>query len=197
MAGLLPELEFYLFRNNDDFLMKPMLKRFSAVFALTGAVATLLLVAAGCANYELGAGTRLPFESIYVAPVVNRSMAPQAQAVLTDQVVDRLRRDARVRVTDAAGAQAQLTVTLVDYRRFMGASQAADTQLARSFEEELVAEITLVDKRTGTTYLNKQQVSARQQVFSGGSLSQAEYNAMPELTGKLALAIANAVQGAW
>lgn len=174
-----------------------MLKRFSAVVTLLGAVATLLLVAGGCADYQLGAGTRLPFESIYVAPVVNRSLAPQAQAVLTDQVVDRLRRDARVHVTDAVGAQAQLTITLVDYRRSMGASQAGDTQLARSFEEELIAEITLTDKRTGTTYIDKQRVSARQQVYSGSSLSQAEYNAMPELTGKLALAITNAVQGAW
>lgn len=171
------------------------ISRTVAALGLFSALAVLLL--AGCAGYQAGAGAKLPFESIYVAPVVNRSLAPQAQVLLTDQTTDRLIEGGRLHVTDKAAAQAQLTITLVDFRRSLAINQSTDTQLARAFDLELVATIRLVDVRTGKVYLDGRRVSAVQQVFGGSSEALAEYNAMPALTGKLALTIVNEVEGAW
>lgn len=175
--------------------MKSMFRLCLILSLLTSAAVALLT--SGCSSYQLGAAAQLPFDSVYVAPVVNRSLAPQAQALLTDQIRMRLIESGRVKVQGKGAAQAQLTVTLVDFRRSLAITQAQDTQLARAFDLELVAEITLTDSRSGTVYINKQRLRATQQVFSDGSESLAERNAMPELTAKLALAITDAVEGVW
>lgn len=175
--------------------MKPI-PRFSLLLSLVAAAAFALLLG-GCAGYQLGAGAKLPFDSIYVAPVINRSLAPQAQALLTEQTQTRLIQSGRVKVEGKGAAQAQLTITLVDFKRTLAITQAADTQLARAFDLELVAEITVKDNRRGVVYIDAQRVRATQQVFADGSEALAERNAMPALTGSLALAIADAVEGVW
>lgn len=173
--------------------MKPI-SRICLTLLLVTAAALLL---GGCSGYQLGAGAKLPFNSVYVAPVINRSLAPQAQALLTDQTMMRLIEGGRVKVEGKGAAQATLTITLTGFNRSLAISQASDTQLARAFDLELVAQITLTDSRSGVIYIDKQELRARQQVFGNSSEALAERNAMPELTAKLALAITDAVEGVW
>lgn len=161
------------------------------------ASAGFALLLGGCSSYQMGAAAKLPFNSVYVAPVINRSLAPQAQALLTEQTMTRLIESGRVKVEAKGAAQAQLTITLVDFKRSLAISESSDTQLARAFDLELVALITLTDSRSGTVYIDKQRLRATQQVFGYSSEALAERNAMPELTAKLALAIADAVEGVW
>lgn len=174
--------------------MKPQSRIYLSLLLLAACAAVSLL--GGCSSYQLGEGAKLPFNSVYVAPVINRSLAPQAQALLTEQTMMRLIESGRVKV-EGKGAQAQLTITLTDFRRTLAISQSSDTQLARAFNVELVAQITLTDSRSGVIYIDKQELRAHQQVFGNSSEAQAERNAMPELTAKLALAIADAVEGVW
>ena len=41
---------------------------------------------AGCAHYQAGDGSAPPFTSLQVAPVTNLSLAPQANAVINNDV---------------------------------------------------------------------------------------------------------------
>lgn len=171
--------------------------RIPSLISLLCAAFLTVLALGGCSAYQLGTGAELPFKSIYVAPVVNRSLAPQAQALLTDQVINRLRQSGKVTVTDRAAADAILTITLIDFERTMSITQSTDTQLARGFELHLKSQVKLVNKSSGEAYLNNIEISSSQQVFGNSSESLVESNAMPELTARLALAIANAVEGGW
>lgn len=151
---------------------------------------------AGCANYQLGDRVEQPYDTVYVKPVVNRSFAPQADALLAAQVIEDLNRSGQVKTGDS-DADVTLEIYLVDYQRGVTATRPQDTQAARAFSLTLVASITLTNNRTGEVYIKEREMSASQQAFTEGGFIQSEYQAMPVLTRKLAEDIASQVLGAW
>jgi len=162
---------------------------------ILSALACLLLLA-GCANYQLGNKVELPFQTVYVKPVINHSFAPQAEVILANQLIEDLNRSGRVKTADA-GADATLDIVLTDYDRGVTATRPQDTQQARAFSLTLIATVTLTNNRTGEVYIEKRELSASQQAFTDGGFIQSEYQAMPILTRKLAEMISDQVLGAW
>src|SRR4051812_3565742 len=67
-----------------------------------------------CAHYQLGtAGGKLSFTTLYIEPVANKSMLPQAQAILSTQLRETFERDGRVTLVNSPqGADATLKVVL-------------------------------------------------------------------------------------
>lgn len=158
------------------------------------AVVTLL---PGCSHYRMGPPGQLAFQSIYVAPVQNRSYAPQASAELTTQIVDSMQDHGNLTVVEHGSADVTLETTIIDYQRIVGATQQADTALAESYVLVMQADITLRDNRSGKVLMNSRRVSADQQAFVQGGFQIAEYQAMPVLTRELASNITDEVVSVW
>lgn len=166
---------------------------FTAVLSLL-----LLVLASGCRHYSLGNTAELPYQRLYVAPVVNRSLAPQAQSLVSGQLIEQLMRDPRLTiVSNPEQADAVLEVTLIDYTRNVGATSTDDTYLGRMFELHLVASCSLTNPRDGSVYFSDRIVSAEASSLSDGGFQSNEYQAMPSLARDLAARIVRQATAVW
>ena len=167
---------------------------------------TALTVLTGCAAYNLGSSADLPFDKIYVHPASNESFAPQSQALVTTNVRETLLRDGRVKlVSSEEFADVVLYIKLKDYTRTARALQSTDTEIARSFDLSLVAEISLLDRTTGRylvqdRIVNERSTAHTENPYQNTSIDQyalAEYQSMPRLTRGLSRKISDIILGAW
>ncbi|MEO0796325.1 MAG: LPS assembly lipoprotein LptE [Verrucomicrobiota bacterium] len=161
------------------------------IFTLLGA-----WLLGGCSNYQLGDRVEMPFKSVYVAPIINRSFAPQAEVILANQVIEDLNRSGQVKTGDKY-SDVSLKIILIDYQRGVTATRPQDTQVARAYNLTLTAQVTLINNKTGEVYIERREISTSQQAFTEGGFIQSEYQAMPVLTRKLAQEITEQVLGAW
>jgi hypothetical protein len=162
-----------------------------------GGICAAVALLAGCSGYQLGDDGELPFNSIYVSPPVNNSLAPQSAALLGASVINGLERSGRVHIAPDGVAQAKLSITLTDVSREISAEQADDTALARKWRVVLTARCTLVNAQSGHVYFQNREVSAFDEVYVDSGFVAAEYQNMPVLTGRLADAIAHEVLAVW
>ncbi|HVS53656.1 MAG TPA: LPS assembly lipoprotein LptE [Opitutaceae bacterium] len=159
-----------------------------------------LLIGGGCAHYQLGTGAagKLAFRTLYVAPVENRTLLPEARALVSTRLRETFARDGRVALADSPeAADATLTVTLVDYHRDVAAVREGDTGLARKFELVLVATCTLHDNRANRTLFENRPVQATREAFTDSGQLQAEYQTLPLLAESLADRIVHAALDIW
>ena len=169
----------------------------SVVARLLSSVSCLLL-AAGCAHYQLGTGAAPSFHTLYVEPAANKTMLPQAQAIVSTRLRETFARDGRISLANSpAGAEATLSVTIVDYRREIAAVREGDTGLARKFNITLGVTCTLRDTRSGKTIFENRPVSAVREVFTDGGQLQAEYQVLPLLAEALAVKVARVALDVW
>lgn len=164
-----------------------------------GASACILVSAfTGCANYHLGTTGRLGFSTLYVAPVQNRTLLPQAPAILSTALREKLLRDGRVTLVNSpAAAEATLEVIVKDYHRELLAARTDDTGLARKFSLVLDTTCTLRDNRTGQPLFADRPVQVRRDSFTDGGQLQSEYQALPLLAQSLAEKVSHAVLDVW
>lgn len=171
----------------------PLLRRLASVLGLL-----LLLGLTGCAHYHLGTETVLPFSTLYVAPVQNKTMVPQAQAIVSTMLRDELLRDGRVTLVNSPDeADAVLTITLVNYRRDVATVKPGDTGLARKFALTLDASATLHDNKGQKDYFEHRAINAVRDDFTDGGQLQAEYQTLPLLAEALAKKASHAVLDVW
>ncbi len=158
----------------------------------------LVLGLAGCAHYQLGTDAKLGFTTLYVEPVANKTLLPQARAVVTTQLREAFIHDARVTlVNSAAEADATLSVTITDYHREMTAAREDDTGLARKFALTLGTTCTLRDNRHDQVLFAKRSVAVTRDAFTDSGQLQAEYQMLPILAEALARKISHTVLDVW
>jgi outer membrane lipopolysaccharide assembly protein LptE/RlpB len=158
-----------------------------------GMLGALLLT--GCAHYQLGDASKLPYTSLSIAPIVNQSYAPQVQTYLSEALFTELVNHGRVALLPNGKAETSLKVVLTDYRKRIGATSREDTGRARSLDLTLEAYATLVDKEGNVLYA--QTFSATDSYYADNGSVAAESQAMPLLAHRLAEKIAKAVLGVW
>ena len=164
---------------------------------LTFAVLFALLLGA-CAHYQLGTEGKLAFTTLYIEPVENKALLPQASALVSTQLRESLLRDSRVTlVNDPASADAVLHVTLTNYSRAQTAARSDDTGLARKFQLTLLAVCTLRDSHTGKVLFENRPVNAVKETYTDSGQLQSEYDTLPLLAASLADSIAHAVLDVW
>jgi outer membrane lipopolysaccharide assembly protein LptE/RlpB len=152
----------------------------------------------GCARYQLGPGSQLAFATLYVEPVANRTLLPQAQAIVSTQLRAAFLHDGRVAlVNSAAPADATLTVVIQGYRREMTAVREDDTGLARKFSVTLEVHCTLRDNRSGKVLFADRPVAVHRDAFTDGGQLQAEYQLLPLLAEALAQKVTHTVLDVW
>lgn len=175
--------------------MKRKSKRFG-LWAIGSAVA--LLFAGGCSHYHAGSAEKMPFNSLYVAPIKNESFAPQIHALLNDQLIQTLQQEGLLELENLQDAEAELFVIVDKYTRSTSTTVSDDTDRADSVTLSLRARCYLKNIETGEVYLDDFQVSADTQAYIGGtSAIEAEYQTMPSLTQKLAYKIRDQVYSVW
>lgn len=161
-------------------------------------LAGCVLLACGCAHYQLGTGSKPGFSTLFIEPVANKTLLPQSQPILSTRLRETFARDGRVQLTpSAAGADATLTVVIDDYNRDIAAVREGDTGLARKFNVTLGATCTLRDNRTGKVIFENRPVSAIREVFTDSGLQQSEYQTLPILAEALALKVVHAALDVW
>jgi hypothetical protein len=159
-----------------------------------------LLASAGCANYRLGTGAngKLAFQTIYIEPVENKTLLPQARAIVSTQIREAFARDPRVTLVNSPDvADATLTVTITSYRRDVLTVREGDTGLARKFNLTLATQCTLSDRRTGKALFEKRPVEVQREVFTDSGQLQSEYQTLPILAEALAGKVAHAALDVW
>jgi hypothetical protein len=167
------------------------------IFSLLLAAGSFLAFPA-CSHYQLGTKARLTFATLYVAPIENRAMVPQAQAIVATALRDALSKDGRLTLAASPeAADATLHVTLVGYEREVAAASATDTGLARKFALNLRAACTLTDNRTGQPLFTNRPIRVTRDAFTDSGQLQAEYQTLPLLAGALADKVAHAVLDVW
>jgi hypothetical protein len=160
------------------------------------AVLAALFLAAGCSHYSLGTGRPAPFRTLQVEPVTNRTLLPQAPALVTARLREAFARDGRTQLADAP-ADAVLTVTLSGYRREVAAVREGDTGLARKFNVTLDALCTLRVPGTGQVIFENRLIQATREVFTDSGQLQAEYQVLPLLADALAAKVTHASLDVW
>jgi hypothetical protein len=158
----------------------------------------LALALAGCAHYQLGTGASVKFATLFVAPVKETTLVPQARVLVTTQVREALLRDGRVSLVESPdNADAVLQLTLTGYDRTVAVAQPSDTGLARRFDLSLRATATLTDRRTKVDYFKDRPLAAKRGVFVDSGLVPAEYQTLPLLAEQMAAATVHAVLDVW
>jgi len=165
---------------------------------MSACVAAFALLTPACSHYQLGTEGKLAFNTLYVAPVENRALLPQAQAIVSAGIRDSLQKNGRVTVVASAeDADAVLAVTLVRYDRDVAAANPNDTGLARKFALNLRASCTLTDRRNGRAYFRDREILVTKDAFTDSGQLQAEYQTLPLLAAALADQVAHAVLDVW
>jgi hypothetical protein len=152
----------------------------------------------GCSHYQLGTGGKLSFATLYVEPVANKTMLPQAQAILSTHLREAFLRDGRVTLVNSPqGADATLKVVLTDYRREVATVREDDTGLARKFKLTLSARCTLRDNRTDKILFADRPVNTHRDAFTDGGQLHSEYQTLPLLAESLTDKVVHAALDVW
>lgn len=158
----------------------------------------LAMVLVGCSAYKLGSTPHPPFDSIHVAPVVNRTTVTDLQAVVTDSIRERIAETVPgLRLaTQAAQADATLETTLIHYRQRGNIRSSTDTFQAESFILEIQASVSLT-LDSGVVLFSDRVVNAEHEVFDIGNFDLARLQAKPVIARELARKIVHAATAVW
>ncbi|MDR1433169.1 MAG: LPS assembly lipoprotein LptE [Puniceicoccales bacterium] len=165
------------------------------VFLLAPLLAALL--SSGCMHYARGSGSHLAFARIYVAPVRNDSLAPQAQALLTKQVRRKLADEPNLEIAAEPESAAILEITIVKFEQTVASTDTNDTINAKSFNVQMSVTCTLKDGQTGKIYFKDHKLSDSVECHAVADYQEAKHQIMPKLTEKLATRICEAVCNPW
>jgi hypothetical protein len=174
------------------------LSRFSLIAVVVAGLVSFL--AAGCSHYRLGTGTsgKLSFRTLYIEPVENKTLLPQARAIVSTQLREAFARDGRVALVNSPEeADATLAVTITVYRRDVVSARADDTGLARKFNLVLATSCTLRDRRANQILFENRAVDAQREAFTDSGQLQSEYQTLPLLAETLAGKVAHAALDVW
>lgn len=160
---------------------------------------------AGCGHYVLGTRSRPAFQRLYIEPVANRSSLPQSVAAISTALREAFIRDGRLTVVNSPSeADAVLSMTIGRYGREVATVLPNDTGLARKFNLNLTASLSLINPGSGAIYFKDRPLDARRQIFTDNPQTgnhdnqlRAEYQAVPLLADSLASAALNAVLDVW
>lgn len=163
-------------------------------------VFSILLILSACSHYRWGNPglNSLPFQTLYVKPVINKTFIPQAQALISQHLIRCLQQSGICITSSEESADATLIVVLRDYdQTILTKQQKTSTTLASSFKVSLLADCTLLNNITCKPCFSNQCISASINAEVNNNVQQVIYQDMPILAEKLANQIRNLVVGTW
>lgn len=170
----------------------PALRRGGRLLAAVGA---LLLAGAGCLGYQVGRSLPPGVRSVHVAPFANQTDEPQLETTCAQAALREFQNDGALRVTDADGADARVSVTLTRYGLEAVAYDAAATRTTREMRLTLEGRL-LVRGRDGASLVDR-TVRGETTFEPGEDLISARRAALPDAARDLARQIVNALVDYW
>ena len=155
----------------------------------------------GCVAEKLarvGAAGKLAFQTLYLEPVENKTLLPQARALLSTQLREAFARDGRVTLVNTPeSADATLAVTITSYRRDVQTVREGDTGLARKFNLTLATTVTLRDRKANKALFENRPISVQREAFTDSGQLQSEFQTLPLLAESLAAKVTHAALDVW
>ena len=151
--------------------------------SIHASLATLCLLLASCAGYQLG-GVKPPslsgVQSIAVTMFSNATQHPRASALATSAVADAMVRDGTYRIATGDHADAILDGELerIEYRTIRGTRE--DSLVPEELSNTVTLRWTLRDARDPTRVLATGRSAGTSQLFVSANLQTARNNALPE-----------------
>ncbi len=167
-------------------------------FRLLAGCAALLL-AGGCAGYQLGPtnGLAAGEKSIRITPFSNQTFEPRLGDAVTTALRRNIQRDGTYHVATHGDADIVVTGTLTRFNRHELSFVPNDILTVRDYRVSVTAQVTARDVSTGETIFDK-PVTGYTLVRVGTDLSSAERQAVPLLADDLAKNVtALLVDGSW
>ena len=174
-------------------------------------ILAILLPFFGCVSYHpgIGANIPLPFDRVYVAPVKNKSFAPQSQALLTKSVRNKLANQPGIKLAGSPDNAAILEITIIKYGQSSAGYEYVEKQENqnnnekheyddwKTYDVDMSVSCSLVDGKTGKVYFKDHKVSASVECRDRENYQEAKYQAMPQLVQKLADEICEDICNVW
>ncbi|WP_158277654.1 LPS assembly lipoprotein LptE [Opitutus sp. ER46] len=179
--------------------LRMLLHRARASAVVLPALAVLLTIGlfTGCSHYRLGTGATPPFRTLYVEPVANTTLVPQAREIVSARLREAFIRDGRIAIANSPGeADATLIVVITGYNRTVAAVREGDTGLARKFDLTLGVDCTL-RQRDGTVLFERRHITATRASFTDRGQLQSELQTLPYLADALSDKITHAALDVW
>ncbi len=151
--------------------------------SIHASLATLCLMLASCAGYQLGGqkpASLTGVETIAVPMFANATQHPRASALATSAVADAIVRDGTYRIAASDRADAILDGELerIQYRAIRGTRQ--DSLFPEELSNTVSLRWTLRDARDPTKVLATGRSEGTSQLFVSANLQTARNNALPE-----------------
>jgi hypothetical protein len=157
----------------------------------------LLPLISGCMHYSKESCTAFGFDRVYVDPAENDAFAPQAQAMLTEQLRMRLAIHPGLQLAQSPKNAAVVRVTIIGVERMSASVRDSDPSRAKSFDIAMSLLCSLIDEKTGRFYFKDYTLSDSVECLTYGDYREAEHQIMPQLTAKLASKIYEIVCNPW
>lgn len=166
------------------------------IIALFGAIGATLL--GGCASYQMGTPAALPYRTISIAPPINHSTLPQLEGPLNAALRQAIQQDGALSLATGSQSDATLVITILETRRNIAAVSAADVGRGRKFEFVVELELSLrKTNATGQHFIESRPLSVTQDIYADSGLVDAEYQAIPEISRKIATRVTETLVDLW
>lgn len=147
-------------------------------------------------TYSLGAHGKLPFSTISVALIKNKTELAQTQATLATDISDALNAEPGLK-TVVRGGNARLEVVVEDVSRTVSLTHSRDTGVASTQTLRVKFSCSLQDSRTGKYYFRNRVVNISAETYMGGQTGLLETQAFPQISRDAARKIRDLVVGVW
>ncbi|VGO20049.1 LPS assembly lipoprotein LptE [Pontiella sulfatireligans] len=154
------------------------------IHLLTSLVATLFLT--GCMGYQLGGSRPDGIETVYLAPVVNKTGETAIELPVTQALRERIQNDGRLKlVNDASQADAVIEVELVKFKLKAIAFQRKQKTTAREFRMRIDA-VASLKSTTTDEILSESKTYGNANFTFDSDLTNAKRQATPRAAYELA-----------
>lgn len=161
--------------------------------------ASALLSACG---YRVGSALPENIRTVYVPPVINKTPEPLIETTITHELINEIRHDGTLKTANKRTADAELEVTVTDYKLSALSFTRENEERAREYRITLRADMVLRSRTTGAVIAEQTGVFGEGEFFvsgplGGGDLSSSKAIGMPVAARDLAKRIIDAAVEIW
>ena len=169
------------------------MRRLAALFT-----AFLISVLSGCSSYQLGNPSELPYRTVSVSAPKNSTELAQIEAPLNAALRNEILQSEALSLADSGSADAELELTILEVKRDIAGVMSDDVGRGRKFSLIVTVSLSLRDASQLDAYFIKgRQFEISQDVYNDSGLVNAEYQATPELSDKIATRSIEIIQDLW
>ena len=156
-----------------------------------------------CSHYSVIPTDETPFKSVYVHTITNQDFAPNVHTLFQNQIRQTILRDSRLSLgKNPQEADAQLFVTIKDYRRNVNTRSSVDAGRFNSLNLGLVVVVSLYDNKSNAYLLNNVSLDDNRYLFfdpveTSVKHREMEYQILPKVTRDLSEDILELILSNW